>query len=284
MMTIENDVSLMEKVRSPVVGDMFYPEDRTGIEAQFRAWGLEGGTTAGTGACASAMIAPHGAWGVSGRIAAEAFTAAAGREGLLRVFVLGPVHQGPEEGIFLSDSDYFQTPLGPLGVDHETGNKLASCSTLFEVNDIPHLQEHSIEVLLPFIKYCFPHVSIVPILMGGVRPPLVSALAQALEKIAGPLMDSSLCVVSCNVSMNSSRGLARTQAEDCVKLLLGKDSAAFNAGLAAGRISACGGGLAAGLLESGLLKGRVAQLVSSPLVSARGEENKTVYYGALSYE
>ncbi|GHU15216.1 hypothetical protein FACS1894163_01160 [Spirochaetia bacterium] len=277
---MEKSISLKEKIRSPVVGDMFYPEDRAGIEARFRAWGLE----KGTGGRAAVIIAPHGAWGISGRIAAEAFSAAAGRNDLSRVFILGPVHNDTEEGIFLSDSDFFETPLGPLPVDHEMGNELASCSTLFEVNDIPHLHEHSIEVLLPFIKYCFPHASIVPILMGGVRPPLVGALARALEIAAAPIMEKSLCVVSCNVAMNTNKETARAQAEECVKLLLGKDAAAFCAGLNEGRLTSCGGGLAASLLESGLAADREAHLVSRPLISARGEEDKTVYYGALAYE
>jgi AmmeMemoRadiSam system protein B len=197
---------------------------------------------------------------------------------------MGPIHQGMEEGIFLSDSDFFETPLGPLAVDHEMGNEMASCSTLFELNDIPHLHEHSIEVLLPFIKYCFPHASIVPILMGNARPSFIGALARALEIAAAPVMGNSLCVVSCNIAMNRSADIARTEAEGCVKLLLEKNAAAFSAGLEEGRIGACGGGLAASLLESGLVTNREARLVSPPLFSARGEENKTVYYGALSYE
>ncbi|GHV55073.1 hypothetical protein AGMMS49579_17010 [Spirochaetia bacterium] len=280
---MENCISLKEKVRSPVVGDMFYPEDRAGIEAQFRAWGLE----RLTGGRASAIIAPHGAWGISGRITADAFSAAGGRQGrdsIDRVFILGPIHQGTEEGIFLSDSDFFETPLGPLAVDHETGTELASCSTLFEVNDIPHLREHSIEVLLPFIKYCFPQASIVPVLMGSARRPLVSALARALEIAAAPVMANSLCVVSCNLAMNPSASLARTQAEECVKLLMKKEPSAFNEGLEDGRISTCGGGIVASLLESGLVAKNEARLISKPLISARGEDNETIYYGALSYE
>ncbi|GHV60530.1 hypothetical protein AGMMS49587_02120 [Spirochaetia bacterium] len=258
---------------------MFYPGDRAEIEAQFRAWGLE----RLSGGNAAAIIAPHSAWGISGRLIADAFSAAGGRNSITRVFILGPVHQGIEEGIFLSDSDFFETPLGPLPVDREMGNELASCSTLFEINDIPHLREHSIEVLLPFIKYCFPHASIVPILMGSIRPPLVSALARALEIAAAPVMEKSLCVVSCNIAMNSNEDLARTQAEECVRLLLEKETSAFSAGVAEGRISTCGGGLAASLLESGLVAKKEAQLVSKHLISAKGEEGKTVYYGALAY-
>jgi riboflavin biosynthesis pyrimidine reductase len=78
--------------------------------------------------------------------------------------------------------------------------------------------------------------------------------------------------------------LARIQAEDCVRLLLEKKSAEFSAGVQDGQISACGGALAASLLESGLVDSLEANFTSKILIQAKGEENKTVYYGAISYE
>jgi AmmeMemoRadiSam system protein B len=223
-------------------------------------------------------------------IAGAAFSAAAGRYGagqsvgISQVVILGTVHDKKENGIFLSESDAFQTPLGNLPVNRELCEYLLSCNTLFELNDIPHLREHSIEVLLPFIKYYFPHVSIVPILMGNSRQILISTLARALQLVFEPVIEDTLLVVSCNLSMNNNEELARIQAEDCVRLLLGKKTAEFSAGIQTGRISACGGALAASLLESGLVDRLEASFVSEALIHAKGEENKTVYYGAISYE
>jgi AmmeMemoRadiSam system protein B len=269
-----------KKVRSPVVGELFYPED--GGEAEGRIAGFGG--PRGSGGRAGAVIAPHGAWDISGRIAGAAFSAAAGRSGVSRVVVLGPVHSRNENGIFLSDSDFFETPLGGLPVDRETGEALLSLGPPFELNDIPHLREHSLEVLLPFIKYYFSDASIVPILMGGSDPASISALAAALRKIFEPLMGRTLLAVSCNVSMNTNAAAALTQAEECVRLLLEKNSPRFTAGLGDGSLKPCGGALAAALLESGLLDPLEPALVSGPLIHAAGEENKTVYYGAVAYE
>jgi AmmeMemoRadiSam system protein B len=274
-----------KKIRSPMVGGMFYPED--GIEAGDRIAGF--GPRRKTGGRAGAVIAPHGAWDISGSITGAAFSAAAGRfspgggAGVSRVVVLGPVHNRNETGLFLSDSDFFETPLGNLPVDRETSEDLLFPGSAFELNDIPHLREHSLEVLLPFIKYYFPEASIVPILMGGSDPALISALAGALRKVFEPLMASTLLAVSCNVSMNHDAERARAQAEECVRLLLEKNSALFNAGLRNGRLNPCGGALAAALLESGLVDPMESALVSGPLIHAAGEENKTVYYGAVAY-
>ncbi|MDR1900368.1 MAG: AmmeMemoRadiSam system protein B, partial [Treponema sp.] len=70
---MEDRINIRERIRSPIVGGLFYPEAREEAEDQLsgylREW--EEGR-------AKAIIAPHGAWDISGRIAGAAFAAAAG--------------------------------------------------------------------------------------------------------------------------------------------------------------------------------------------------------------
>jgi AmmeMemoRadiSam system protein B len=276
---MEDTAYIRERVRFPVVGGLFYPEERSETELRLAAC-MKGWETGR----ARAIVAPHGAWDISGRIAGAAFAAAGGEpRQVSRVVVLGTIHQ-EEEGLFLSDSDFFQTPLGNIPVARVFCEELASCNTLFEINDIPHLKEHSIEVLLPFIRYCFPDASIVPVLMGSSRQRLVSALAHSLRIVFEPVMKDTLIVLSCNLSMNTDEEKARLQAEECVRLFVEKDSARFTGEVMNGCISACGKGSAASLLESGLVNNMRGRLVSGPLIQAKGEEHKTVFYGALAYE
>jgi AmmeMemoRadiSam system protein B len=263
------------------------------MEAQLRAFGLEsGGDEAGR---AAAIIAPHGAWELSGAVAAAAFRAAAGRAAgkapagkkggaVSRVVILGNVHQLETPGVFFSDSHFFETPLGKLPVDMKLGEALRSCSTLFEVNDIPHLQETSVEVLLPLVQFCFPGAAILPILMGGKQPRLISALARALRVILEPIMANTLLVVSSNLSVHDDERMARSEAEACIQLLEEHRTAECIAGIHDGRISACGGALIASLLESGLMDGKTARLVTSPLVSGRGEWGNTTCYAGIAFE
>jgi hypothetical protein len=51
-----------------------------------------------------------------------------------------------------------------------------------------------------------------------------------------------------------------------------------------GRIASCGGALLAALLQSGLVDTARPCLASESLLSAWGEQERTVYYGAFSYE
>jgi AmmeMemoRadiSam system protein B len=287
-------VSTAGKVRVPIVAGLFYPDEKQSTEEQIRSFGLK----SGEGGAATAIIAPHGAWEISGAAAGQAFSAAAGRASLKGksgsvsrdtslVVLLGCVHEVREEGLFVSDSQYFETPLGNLPVDSEHCEELCSCSTLIEMNDIPHLQEHSLEVLLPLVKFCFPNAAIVPVLMAGEKPFQISSLARALRIVFEPILDTTLLVVSANLSKNQDPETSRSQAETCVKLLENASASAsaeqFVEGISGGRISTCGGGAVAALLQSGLLEGKNAKLLTEPLMKTIGENNKTIYYGSFSF-
>jgi AmmeMemoRadiSam system protein B len=275
---MEDFTEICERTRSPIVGGLFYPDNREETEERLASFRMEQGKGS-----ALAILAPHGSWDISGNIAGEAFSATGTERSISRVVILGPIHRNGVDGLFLTDSDCYLTPMGSIRVDSGIRDELASCSTCFEINDIPHLTEHSIEVLLPFIKYRFPKASIVPVLMGGTRPSLISALGRSLRLVLEPILKECLIVVSCNFAMDSSRQRAFRQAGDCVRLLLEKSAEDFGKGLRDGKISACGGGLIAGFLESGIASDLEAKVVSRPVEKSKDEKDRIVYYGALSY-
>lgn len=263
---------------------LFYPEEPKVLQAQIRSWGIDADSR--RGGQGGIILAPHGAWELTGKIAGAAFASVMGRNkstaGAGRVVLLGPVHRDSRSGIYLSDSAYFETPLGSIPVDRRLTRELESCSTLFEINDAPHLAEHSLEVLLPLVKYCFPAAEIVPILAGGSRPSLISVLARTLNLVLKSRMKRTLLVVSTNLSANKDPEKARSEADEVIRLLRNKDPQEFLAGLKKGRLSACGAPILAGLLESGLLERKTLRI--GPRCDGLGEDGDTVCYGALSFE
>jgi len=269
------------KKRAMTVNDILYPENPETMTKMLVSWGLKTGSASGR----QVLVAPHGAWDFSGNIAASAFAATqkgngqAGKK-ISRVLLLGSCHDSSEEGVFLSESTLFETPQGDLLVDQKLNQLLASCSTLIRVNDIPHLSEHSLEVLLPFVKHCFSDAKIIPILMCGRRPLLISCLAKALRVTFEKYMEESLIVVSSNVSRNHDPALALSMADEFNSVLKAMDTKSFLAGLAASRISACGAALLGALLESGLVDGKSFSSLC-PLITSKGEDGETVYYGAF---
>jgi AmmeMemoRadiSam system protein B len=278
-------IALDKRVRSPIMDGLFYPEDTAGVLSYMQSIGLK----RGKGGLAKAIIAPHGAWEISGTVAGAAFASASGRTGRKspsRVVIMGPLHENREDGIFLSDSHSFQTPLGDLPVDQMACGWLESYSPLFKVNDIPHLYEHSIEILLPFVKYCFPHASIVPILMGQKSPShegkRISALANALRAVFAPIMTDTLIVISFNLIVQPD-GTAE-MAKECMRLFKEKKFDELYAALQNGAITGCGGALFAALLQSGLLNSARPRIPSESMLSAVDEQNRTVCYSAFSFE
>jgi hypothetical protein len=273
------------RIRSPVGAGMFYPDDKNEMLDYLRSFSLEKSAFSyNRGGYAQAIIAPHGAWSYSGPLVANAFSSAMGRsESIKRVVILGPIHDKRENGLFLSNSHSFHTPLGNIPVDHEMSEELEFYGSFFEINDIPHLGEHSIEILLPFVKYCFPHASIVPVLMGQPKAQYIYDLAQALKAAITPVLDETLIVISCNLSSDTDQTTARILAEECLRLFSEKNATALASAILDGRLNACGGALAAGLFESGLLDGTHACSVTHDMISAVSAENNTVYYSELSY-
>jgi AmmeMemoRadiSam system protein B len=280
-----------DKGRALMGAGLFYPDDKTVIKNRLESFGLK----SGIGGNALAIISPQGAWDISGAVAGAAFKAAAGRTGsnspktaVQTVVLLGGIHESDMTGLFLSESDYFETPLGELPVDSSLSSELASCSTLFLISDIPHLGEYTIEVQLPFVKHCFPGASIVPVLMG-VKPgasclALISGLAHALKLIFESRLDSTLFVVSTNISKHDDEKTALSLAKACVRMLTEIKVEEFLPAVERGEINSCGSPAAAAFLESGLLEGRKGKLIPRSLVKTRGEDSKTVYYGGIFFE
>jgi len=258
---------------------VYYPENKKEMLEFLKAFDLE----PGNGRCAQAIIAPHGSWNLSGELAASAFSAAMGRSNnISRVVILGPVHDRREKGVFLSDSHSFHTPVGNINVDKDITEELEFAGEYLEINDIPHLGEHSIEILLPFVKYCFPSAAIVPVLMGQPERKYIKDLASALKSVISPLLDETLLVVSCNLSSNDDKETARNHARESLNLITGKNPSALTSAIIEGRLKPCGGALVASLLESGLVDKKTC--FSGEMLSAASMENNTVFYSAVSFE
>jgi len=267
------------RVRSPVGAGLFYPDDKVEMLKLLESYGM-GNAEFGQ---AKAIIAPHGAWSYSGAIAADTFTAAMGRNSSIKkVVILGPIHDKREKGLFLSNSHSFYTPLGNVLVDRKLSEQLGNSGDSFEINDIPHLGEHSIEILLPFVKYCFPRASIIPVLMGQPGAQYIYDLSQGLKSVILPIVDETLIVISCNLSCNKDERSAKLIAEETLSLFADMNAPALTSAILEGRLNACGGALVVSLLESGILD-KNSCCVKKTLLNAVNTENNIVYYSGLSF-
>ena len=135
------------------------------------------------------------------------------------MLLLGPVHREASQRLLLPESEAYQTPLGLTPVDRPTVERLAAREDCFTLDDIPHLEEHCLEVQLPFLQTLFPRASIVPVLMGRPAPKLVEALAAALRQELALSPERTLIAVSANLTCYRPREQGEREAQALLELI-----------------------------------------------------------------
>ncbi len=184
------------------------------------------------------ILSPHAGYNYAGRFMGAAYKAASARK-VSRVVILSRVHREPEKAIFLPSSSFFSTPAGKIPVDSQWVDKLKIFDPLFKVNDIPHIEEHSIEVQLPFIQYLWPKAEIVPILTGTPLLSISRKLAEALNHVSGGVKDDTLFVISSNLSAYDHREEAKKDMDVFLSLLEKEEWETFPDLLRKRKITAC---------------------------------------------
>ncbi|MCD6591287.1 MAG: AmmeMemoRadiSam system protein B [Candidatus Aenigmarchaeota archaeon] len=134
-------------IRKPVVAGMFYPVEKDILNQMVGQLF----SNIKTKAEYDIVISPHAGYLYSGQTAAFATGSLAKKKTFV---ILGPNHTGLGAEFSLMLSGVWQTPLGYVEVD-DSVSKHISESGLVEDNSLAHLQEHSIEVQLPFLQYRF---------------------------------------------------------------------------------------------------------------------------------
>jgi hypothetical protein len=269
------------KVRDATVAGIFYPDDPEELESRILAL-IQAAKPSITRA--TAIFSPHAGLDYSGDLSALAWKSAEGRR-IESVLVLAPLHRAQESFIYLPESDYYELPTGRISVDHEAVGELRDCGTLMSVNDIPHLEEHGIELQLPFMLELFPDASLVPLLVGKSSPALIKALASALSLVFSSRASSTLIVISSDIGSSDDERSAMVVADRFLRSFLAEDGASIAEGIAAGDICACGSACVAAYLMSGLAVGKRPVLLGRHDSSATREtgEERLVHYAAVAF-
>ncbi|MCD6519107.1 MAG: AmmeMemoRadiSam system protein B, partial [Anaerolineae bacterium] len=150
--------------RYPIVAGMFYPADRLSCLREVEDCLREAGTPRVQGTIYGGIV-PHAGWTFSGPTAARVFAALRAQNATPETIILfGAVHSWGVHQPSMYGSGQWITPLGPLSIDEELAQALLEAQVPHLINSPrAHAEEHSLEVQLPFIKYLFPDVTILPI-------------------------------------------------------------------------------------------------------------------------
>jgi AmmeMemoRadiSam system protein B len=272
-----------KRIRPSTIEGIFYPGEKDTLAVRLRELlnHTDGGETARPAENVYSIIVPHAAFDYSGEIAAAAYRAVSGRE-IETVVLLGPVHREPVEAVILPQSQIFQTPLGSVTVDEAAVKKLAGLSSSFRVDDIPHLEEHCLEAQLPFIQHLLPGALIVPILLGKPTRVLVELLTNSLWKLYSGKMNSTLFVVTANMTGNIGQEKGREELDQVTSWITSLDWESLSEAAERKRISSCGAGcVAAILLMHSKLRGAITALKQGSSLQMVKDPKKVVHYAAF---
>ncbi len=179
------------RVRPAAVAGTFYPDDPDELRAYVTTAVNEARNTVGDIPSGRAYIVPHAGYMYSGAIAAGAF-ARIQRDArrIRRVILIGPSHRVFLRGAAVPIHDAFSTPLGEVPIDREIRNELVT-SGLALHSDVPHANEHCLEVQLPFLQSVLDDFTLLPIVIGDANAQEISRIIAACAVDASTLILAS---------------------------------------------------------------------------------------------
>jgi AmmeMemoRadiSam system protein B len=220
-----------------------------------------------------AIIAPHAGYVYSGPVAGSAYSCLSSvSDTISRVVLLGPAHRVALTGLAAPSVDAFDGPLGRVKIDRTAIQKVLVLPQV-RMLDEAHVDEHSLEVHLPFLQETLGEFLLVPLVVGETSP---DDVWQVLSFLWGG--KETLIVVSSDLSHfyeyeaarrldnETTRAIERLRPED-----LGYDSAC-------GRYAV--NGLLRGAREQGL---KVTTLDVRNSGDTQGPRNSVVGYGAYAF-
>jgi len=285
-------------IRATTVVGQFYPSDRTECaRAVEQAMGQHQPLAAER---VFGGIAPHAGWIFSGACAGYLFSALRDQSYCPDTVVLfGAVHYPGVSTASAYGSGAWRTPLGDLAVDAELAQAALDSDRDGLLVDEPraHAREHAIEVQLPFVRFCWPDVCILPVAVTPSRSAetvgrTIASSAQSLGREIVVVGSSDLTHYGPRYGM-APAGIGQpaldwTHAND--RGLLDEAVAMRPEGVlrqASTQHNACGAGAIAATIaccrELGAEQGRLLHYTTSHEVYPMGRASDLVGYGAVAY-
>jgi hypothetical protein len=169
------------KTRHAAVAGAFYPAGKEELESMLNEF-LKN-VPDNPGKQPKALIVPHAGYIYSGQVAAYAYSLLK-KYKKQKIILLGPSHTAYFNDVAADTNDYWETPLGKVKLMQNNFPKLEQA----------HLNEHCLEVQLPFLQTILKNFEILPLVAGDINPEEIS------KKIIPLLDDNTILIISSDLS------------------------------------------------------------------------------------
>jgi AmmeMemoRadiSam system protein B len=220
-------------IRQPAVANQFYPGSETDLKRDVSGR-IKGVQKRGK---ALGLVCPHAGYVYSGDVAGAVYSQA---QITRDVIVMGPNHHGIGAPFSLMARGKWQMPGGDIDINEKLANLLLEESSWLSDDNDAHMQEHSVEVQLPFIQHMQPEAEFVPIVLGRAGfetcEEIGLAIARAIKKYGDPVV----IIASTDMTHYEPQESAKKKDQLAIDRILALDPAGLLDTVNTNNISMCG--------------------------------------------
>ncbi len=269
-------------VREPVVAGSFYPADSLELSKMVQGHLDKVENLPDIDGQLIALIVPHAGLIYSGQIAAYGYKLLE-NSGIDKVILCGPSHRFSFMGLSVFGPFVnWKTPLGVVKCNNSICDKLISFDSNIEIIRQAHLQEHSLEVQLPYLQTVLDNFELIPIAMGNQDKANINLLAKALES----LDTANNAIMIASSDWQHFRAASEGWKLDSLGLSCfeNMDMDKLEQHLESKEVEMCGGGPTAAVMKAAIAKGadKVKILKYGDSGDITGDKSNVVSYAAIA--
>jgi AmmeMemoRadiSam system protein B/AmmeMemoRadiSam system protein A len=228
-----------KNIRQPVVAGSFYIANPKALAQEIKGYFNNVPADHIISEKPIGLISPHAGYMYSGQVAAFAYKQIEGRH-YEAIMILAPSHQAYFPGASLDTKEGYRTPLGVVPVAKEIIKQIFGKSSLITHYPQAHLQEHSLEVQIPFLQTVVKDFKLIPIVMGDQTIETCEMVARALANVIKN--HDVLVVASSDLSHYHPSNMAQSLDQKVIDRINAFDPQGLALDLKLHTTEACGGG------------------------------------------
>lgn len=274
-------------IRKPVVAGRFYPADQNALQKEIKHY-LEAGKQlqpeniqgARTGKLWAAML-PHAGYVFCGSVIGAVLS---GQKLPENIVILCPNHTGYGTPLSVWPDGEWITPLGDVPINQKMTQEILDTDCGFQADMHAHLREHSIEVLLPFLKTICPDLKIVPICVGTANPHVLQKAATGLADVLSKNSNAGI-VVSSDMNHYENERETIDKDEAALRQVISMNPEGLLEVTVRKNISMCGvAPMALALMTARILEGITPQFIGHTTSGqASGDHDHVVGYAGVRF-
>jgi len=242
-------------MRLPVYADQFYAGNSRALRKQVEDYLDHDAKKMRAIGC----ISPHAGYICSGPVAGAVLSSI---ESQKTYIIIGPNHTGSGMRFGLDASKSWQTPLGEVEIDSELSNAILKSSPMIKKDSACHLNEHSVEVQLPFLQILNKSFTFVPIVVSHATLDEYLGIGRALATAAKATKKDLTIIASSDMTHYEARDVAIEKDNLAIEKILNLDISGLLENIEKHDITMCGYGPTAIMMSAALdLGAKKAKLI-----------------------